>query len=179
MPSSFEKTRKAIAKKKGPIEAIHQYSRDSKRLHRAQARDDKLGKIAAARNRTNQPYIERASYFHEALRQNDGKPLQFDVVQELVKGFVHQYDEELNEMKKARRPGRPASAKEDLLRVKITNLEKEFQNGFLTPELTVEEDALKFEKWEGSWAFLTGIKWVRISSEGKTQPSSFPPRGNS
>ena len=57
MPStSFDKTRKAIAKKKGPIESLHQYSRDSKRLHRAQVRDEKLQKIAASRRRNDQPY---------------------------------------------------------------------------------------------------------------------------
>ena len=33
-------------------------------------------------------------------------------------------------MKKARRKGRPASAKEDLLKMKIDGLEKEWQNGF-------------------------------------------------
>lgn len=44
--------------------------------------------------------------------------------------FVHQYDEELAEIKQARRPGRPASAREDLLKVKITSLEKEYKNGF-------------------------------------------------
>jgi translation machinery-associated protein 16 len=43
---------------------------------------------------------------------------------------VHQYDEELNELKKARRPGRPASTKEDLLKAKINVLEKEYQSGF-------------------------------------------------
>jgi translation machinery-associated protein 16 len=60
MPSTFEKTRKAIAKKKGPIEAVHQLSRDSKRLHRAQARDEKLEKIAAARRKADQPFREFA-----------------------------------------------------------------------------------------------------------------------
>jgi translation machinery-associated protein 16 len=44
--------------------------------------------------------------------------------------FVHQYDEELSDLKKARRPGRPASAKEDLLKVKINTLEKEHETGF-------------------------------------------------
>lgn len=58
MPSTFEKTRKAIAKKKGPIEAVHQFSRDSRRLHRAQARDEKLDKIAAARRKADKPYSQ-------------------------------------------------------------------------------------------------------------------------
>ncbi|KAK9771599.1 putative Translation machinery-associated protein 16 [Seiridium cardinale] len=178
MGTSLEKTRKRIAKKKGPIEAIHQYSRDAKRLGRAQARDEKLGKVAAARKKSDQPWIERAAYFQEAVKQHEGKPLQLDVVQELIKGFVHQYDEELSDLKKARRPGRPASTKEDLLKVKISTLEKEHQIGFLVPELTTEEGAQRLEKWEGSWSFLTGLKWVRITDDGKVQQSSFPPRGS-
>ncbi|KAF7521840.1 hypothetical protein G7054_g12324 [Neopestalotiopsis clavispora] len=178
MGTSLEKTRKRIAKKKGPIEAIHQFSRDSKRLGRAQARDEKLEKVAAARKRNDQPWLDRAAYFQEAVKQNEGKPLQLETVKELINGFVHQYDEELNELKKARRPGRPASTKEDLLKAKINVLEKEYQSGFLTPETTTEEDALRLERWEGSWAYLTGMKWVRITSDGDPQPSSFPPRGS-
>lgn len=44
--------------------------------------------------------------------------------------FVHQYDEEYEQQKKARRPGRPASAKEDLLKVAIKGLETEYEKGF-------------------------------------------------
>lgn len=111
MPKSFERTRKAIAKKKGPIESLHQYSRDSKRLHRAQVRDEKLEKIAASRKKTDRPYrtsisncattptlthpiniltliVERATFFQEAVKQNEGKPLQMDVIHELIKTLV-------------------------------------------------------------------------------------------
>jgi translation machinery-associated protein 16 len=44
--------------------------------------------------------------------------------------FVHQYDEEFDALKKERRPGRPASTREDLLRIKIAAIEKEYENGF-------------------------------------------------
>lgn len=44
--------------------------------------------------------------------------------------FVHQYDEEYDAVKKTRRPGRPASAREDLLKIKIVALEKEYRDGF-------------------------------------------------
>lgn len=44
--------------------------------------------------------------------------------------FVHQYDEEYSDAKKLRRPGRPASVREDLLRMKIEALETEYKNGF-------------------------------------------------
>jgi len=56
MPKTLEKTRKQIAKKKGgQVDALHQNSRDSKRLHRAQIRDDRLEKLAAARKKNNKP----------------------------------------------------------------------------------------------------------------------------
>jgi len=175
--TTFDKARKAIAKKKGPVEALHQYSRDSKRLHKAQVRDIRLEKLAATRRKTDRPHVERAAYFQEAVRRNEGKPLDNETIHELIRGFVHQYDEELAEIKQARRPGRPASAREDLLKVKITNLEKEYKNGFLVPVLDDETSAAMFERWDGAWAYLTQMKWVRISEDGKVQPSSFPPKG--
>lgn len=44
--------------------------------------------------------------------------------------FVHQHDEEFDSLKKARRKGRPASTKEDLLKLKIAALEAEYKRGF-------------------------------------------------
>lgn len=44
--------------------------------------------------------------------------------------LVHEYDEELDALKKARRPGRPPSTKEDLLKMKVEALAKEYENGF-------------------------------------------------
>jgi hypothetical protein len=56
MPKSLEKTRKKIAKKKkGNITALHENSRDSQRLRRANMRDDKLVRVASARRKNDQP----------------------------------------------------------------------------------------------------------------------------
>ena len=44
--------------------------------------------------------------------------------------FVHQHDEEFSDLKKERRGGRPASTREDVLRMKIAADEKEYENGF-------------------------------------------------
>ncbi|KAI0905161.1 translation machinery-associated protein 16 [Ustulina deusta] len=178
MPKTLERTRKAIAKKKGTVDSLHQYSRDSKRLHRAQVRDEKLEKIAATRRKKDQPYIERVAFFQEALKRNGAQPLGIDVIHELIKTYIHQYDEELDEVKKARRPGQPAKAKEDLLKVKIARLQKEYHNGFLLPVLDTQENANLVQKWEGSWSYLTTFKWVRIQANGMVKPASFPPKGD-
>jgi translation machinery-associated protein 16 len=44
--------------------------------------------------------------------------------------FVHQNDEEFAEIKAERRPGRPASTREDVLRIRIAKDVKEWENGF-------------------------------------------------
>lgn len=44
--------------------------------------------------------------------------------------YVHKHDEEMDALKKERRTGRPASTKEDLLKMKIATDMKEYENGF-------------------------------------------------
>jgi translation machinery-associated protein 16 len=63
MAKTLEKARKAIAKKRnGNIEALHGKSRDSRRLHAAQIRDDRLDKIAETRRKRDKPL--RGCLFH-------------------------------------------------------------------------------------------------------------------
>ncbi|KAK4124600.1 hypothetical protein N657DRAFT_633644 [Parathielavia appendiculata] len=178
MAKTLEKTRKQIAKKRnGTIDALHQKSRDSKRLHRAQVRDDRLEKIAEARRKKDQPLLARAAFFQTAVQDNGDKPLALEAIQAKINEFVHQHDEEYEEVKKSRRPGRPASTKEDLLRMKISALEKEQRDGFYLPDLTTEANVQLLSRFEGSWSYLTNLAWVKVSAAGHVKPSSFPPQG--
>jgi translation machinery-associated protein 16 len=54
---SFSKVTKHIKeKKKGKLTALHEHSRDARRLQRASARDDKLAYKVAAREKANLPH---------------------------------------------------------------------------------------------------------------------------
>lgn len=57
MPSTLDKARKHITKKKGAdaTGALHQFSRDSKRLQNAQIRDERLEKLAKSRKKRDKP----------------------------------------------------------------------------------------------------------------------------
>ena len=46
------------------------------------------------------------------------------------------------------------------------------------PDLTDAINVAQLVRWEGSWAYLSTIKWVRITSAGHVQSSSFPPKGD-
>ncbi|KAH6847378.1 translation machinery-associated protein 16 [Chaetomium sp. MPI-CAGE-AT-0009] len=178
MAKTLEKTRKQIAKKRnGNIDALHGKSRDSKRLHRAQVRDDRLEKIAETRRKRDKPLLARAKFFQEVVQENGNKALELEAVQAKVNEFVHQYDEEYEEVKKTRRPGRPASAREDLLKMKIEALEREHRDGFYLPDLTVDANVQVLSRFEGSWSYLTSVAWVKLSAAGNVKPSSFPPQG--
>jgi len=56
MAKTLEKTRKQIAKKKGgSIDALHANSRNAKRLHKAQIRDERLDKLVESRRKMDKP----------------------------------------------------------------------------------------------------------------------------
>ncbi|KAI6245512.1 Translation machinery-associated protein 16 [Erysiphe necator] len=178
MTKGLEKLQKHIIKKKGKNSALHENSRDAQRLRRAQGRDDKLEKMALARRKMDRPLLERAKYFQKSIQLSDGKILEMEEIQTLIKRFLEQFKEELLQCKKQRRPGRPSSAREDLMRLKVAAGEKEHQNGFYMPDLADENNILLLKKWEGSWSYLATLKWVRISSTGNVQISRFPPKGD-
>ena len=43
------------------------------------------------------------------------------------------------------------------------------------PDLTVEENVKMLDRFEGVWAFLTNLSWVKVSG-GNIRPSTFPPK---
>ena len=57
MPKALHKVQKNISKKRGgKPNSLHENSRDSQRLRRAGAREDKLAKVLAAAMKMNQAY---------------------------------------------------------------------------------------------------------------------------
>ncbi|KAL4725967.1 translation machinery-associated protein 16 [Fusarium chlamydosporum] len=181
MPTTLHKTRKQISKKRnGVVNALHEKSRDSMRLHRAGVRDQRIEKLAAARSKKEQPLVDRVAFFQQALRvkdrENKGVP-ELEEVQRMIHSFVHQYDEEYDAAKKTRRPGRPASVKEDLLKAKIDTLEEEYKGGFVMPDLLDSHNVNLLLLWEGSWSYLPQLKWAKVNSEGQARSIAFPSGG--
>ncbi|KAL7951390.1 translation machinery-associated protein 16 [Trichoderma barbatum] len=175
MPNTLQKIRKHISKKRnGEVNALHAKSRDSFRLRKAGARDQRLEKLAVARNKREQPIVERVTFFQQNVREKGAEPLEVSAIQALIHTYIHQYDEEHDALKKARRAGRPASTKEDLLQMKITTLEEEYTKGFLVPDITSAETVKLLDAWEGSWAYLTSIPWIKVTNTGNVRKSELP-----
>lgn len=56
MPSKFAKVTKQVSKKKGGALALHENSRDALRLRAAVARDDRVARLGAVREKLNDVY---------------------------------------------------------------------------------------------------------------------------
>lgn len=66
MPSKFHKVQKRVNKKKGNTTALHENSRDALRLRSAVARDDKVARLGALREKTNEPHGKLALAYSAA-----------------------------------------------------------------------------------------------------------------
>jgi len=91
--------------------------------------------------------------------------------------FIDREDEQLEEAKAQRRPGRPRTkAEEDIILRKDTE-EREFKSGFWIPDLRDDDGRFKLERWAGEWSGLHTLKFIRVVKDGDIKPSSFPPKG--
>ena len=61
MAKSLNKVVKKVTKKKGNTNALHENSRDAKKLRKAASREDRLSRLAAVRVKLNQPYCRPCS----------------------------------------------------------------------------------------------------------------------
>lgn len=45
------------------------------------------------------------------------------------------------------------------------------------PDLLENSNVNALHLWEGSWSYLTHLKWCKVNSEGQVRPTSFPSGG--
>lgn len=63
MPSKYAKIQKHVTKKKGAakLTALHEESRDARRLRKAVVRDDRVARMSAVREKANENYRTTSS----------------------------------------------------------------------------------------------------------------------
>ncbi|EKG10768.1 hypothetical protein MPH_12151 [Macrophomina phaseolina MS6] len=182
MPKSLSKVSKQISKKRGAkASALHEYSRDSRRLQRASLRDDKLIRMASTRAKQNQPYLQRVHHFQLLAQSADLSTIVFDVtsLQSAIQSFIHRDDEELASLKQARRAGRPPTVREQLLEQRTAAEEKEYEGGFYCPDMRDAATVGKLRAWDGEWVSCNAMKFVRVTKAGEVRDSVWPPKGMS
>ncbi|KAI9787639.1 MAG: hypothetical protein M1839_000170 [Geoglossum umbratile] len=161
MPKNLAKVQKKIRQKRGSnANSLHENSRDAQTLRRAGAREDRLARISTARAKLNRPHLQRVAFFQQAARESKG-PFTIESVRSLIQTYLHRDDEELSKSKRERRPGRPSSTREDLLKQKIETEKNEFKIGFNTPDMEDGKNVEALLRWTGEWTSLSNIKFIK------------------
>ncbi|GME93352.1 unnamed protein product [Ambrosiozyma monospora] len=78
---------------------------------------------------------------------------------DLVATFINRNQDEIKKLKDARRPGRPANKKQDLLEMKLKAENDLYETGWKLPVLTEADNVKKFKNWKGEHSGLTSIKF--------------------
>lgn len=97
----------------------------------------------------------------------------------MIEDFLGRDDDELATLQAERRAGRPPSTRETMLKQSRAVEQGEYASGFWVPDLQDENTLKALHDWDGSWAGLATMRFVRISKEGSKKESSFPPKGMS
>ena len=53
----------------------------------------------------------------------------------------------------------------------------EYESGYWLPKLADQDNLKKLHDWDGTWASLATVQFVRISAKGDVHESAFPPKG--
>ncbi|PLN80002.1 putative translation machinery-associated protein [Aspergillus taichungensis] len=178
MPVSLNKVHKHISKKRGTIGALHENSRDAKRLRRANIRDDRVSRVHAAMARGRQSYMDRITYFHETVPAEAGAFSDSDM-KDLVVRYINRSVPEIEQLQSERRKGRPPTRREEALLQRTDVENKEFQTGFWLPDLSHVDGIKALASWNGDWSALSAMKFIRLTKDGNKQTSAFPPGGMS
>jgi len=93
--------------------------------------------------------------------------------------FIHRGDEEIQQLKSERRPGRPTSLREERLSQRRTSEEQEYSSGFWVADLLSQSTVAALRDWNGEWVALATLTFKRITNQGVLIESSFPPKGRS
>ncbi|KAL8674912.1 MAG: hypothetical protein Q9168_000716 [Polycauliona sp. 1 TL-2023] len=178
MPKNLAKVQKKIQKKKGANSSLHEDSRNAKSLRRAGARSDKLEKLAAARAKALQPYLRRISFFQSAA-QEASAPFAAEGMQALIEIYLDRDTTELATIQSERRPGRPTSTAEDMLKQRIQAEANEYKAGYWIPDMEDVPNLERLKEWNEQWTSLGALKYVRMAEDGTRHKSSFPPKARS
>lgn len=166
---NLNKVSKNLSKSTG---SMHIKGRKFKQLNRATVRDKKLKlqKIESVERKLNELLI--VSFLQEQIVNDVNKPTYtLSEIQSLIEQFINQDRQQLEQIKREHRKGRPISNKQKLLAEKVKHEEHLFATGYKVPDLSHEETVTRLRNWNGTTGATTGLKFINISKDMKEFPT--------
>lgn len=144
---------------------VHPRGRKLQQLERATLRDQQLEKKKRQHADNKTVELLRYSYIQELIKSVDlASDLTFSKadVANFIELFICRDDEELEQLKKSKRSNRPPSNRQLLLEQRKKAENKEFDIGFLAPDLTDAKSVEALRSWNGTFGSLNQVKKFRL-----------------
>lgn len=154
---------------------LHPNGRKIKQLTRATLREQRVERHRQTRQPAQQRRIIRLQFIKRFVEQLNGENIDLNVIHTLIQAYVDRLNQEIEELERQRRPGRPRPAKLDSLLHQREKDEQEYKDGFEIPNLLSPATVRAVLSWEGSLGGLSSIKdWIRVAKDSQTvNPSAF------
>lgn len=160
---SLKKVNKKLAKQSSG--SLHVKGRKFKQLNRATERENKI-KLKKSQF-AEQKNHELLFYLHMQEKANETpEKVAFDEadITQFVSEYIHRNDEEILQMEKDRRPGRPMSNRHHIMIEKRNYDLHLFETGWRVPDLRDEETCRHVKNWNGTSGSVSAWKFFRVTS---------------
>lgn len=154
--------------------SLHVKGRKFKQLNRATEREHKLQrkKLLHAEQKNH----ELLFYLHiqESINeQKDKETFTKDDMRQFVEEYITRNDEELAEIEKNRRPGRPLSSKQQLQLEKRKHDEHVFETGFNIPDISDKLTVERLRSWNGTSGSQSSWKFTMVTSKPPSEDTEM------
>ncbi|KAJ3261188.1 hypothetical protein HK103_006497 [Boothiomyces macroporosus] len=140
------------------LDKAHPYSRKASQMKRAILRTSTMSTKDSLRQEPKQRVVDKLLWFKE--KADD--VLTLDQLREVIEEYINRNMEEIMELKKNWRQGRPKPNRLDLLENLHSKEMQDFKLGFEVPDLTNKDVIDYYKVWKGDYNAISDIKIVRV-----------------
>lgn len=164
-----------IAKSLGKIQKakgsnkLHPKGRKIKQLTRAQLRQDKLQANKSLRSEAQNQKLLRLHFFKTFTEKVNQESYTIPELHQMIVAYIERDNDELETLKSQRRPGRPSSSRQDTLQMQLEYDNREYNDGFMLPDLRNPETVKALAAWQGSVGGTNTLTSIRLARDG-TEP---------
>lgn len=169
---SLSKVLKKLAKQSSG--SLHVKGRKFKQLNRATEREYKIK--ARKAQFAEQKNHELLFYLHlqETIAEEPEKS-HYDVeeMREILNEYICRNDEEIEQMEKERRPGRPMTNRHQIMIEKRKHDQHLFVTGFRMPDLSDDETTRRLRNWNGTSGSVSAWQFTLITEKPQANPDAM------
>ncbi|KAK7681053.1 hypothetical protein QCA50_015890 [Cerrena zonata] len=92
-------------------------------------------------------------------------------MKDFVESYISKDDEEIKELQDERRPGRPATARQNILEEKRKHDQHIYDTGYKLPDLSDKQTVERLRLWNGTHGGVTIMKYIHIHKDMKDLPT--------